>query len=62
MFKTSDRIYKAIDMVVKATSELGESGNTPRVQQAVNAAHVLSKLHSDCLADMKSENNSEFTE
>ena len=26
------------------------------------AAHVLSKLHSDCLADLKVDNNSEFTD
>lgn len=51
MFKTTDRINKAMDMVVKAIEELE---NEERKQQALAVVHELSNLYSDCIKDLKS--------
>lgn len=51
MFKTTDRISKAMDMVIKAAEELK---NEERKQQAIEVAHQISVLHSNCFDDLKS--------
>lgn len=52
MFKTTDKISKAIDSIRKATEELE---NDERKQQAISCVHQLSTLYSDCIKDMKNE-------
>jgi len=49
MFKTTDKINKAMDLVIKASDELE---NPTRKEQAIECIHVLSKLQQDCFADM----------
>lgn len=49
MFKTTERISKAIDQVIKATEEIEDEG---RKQQALKVIHEMSVLHSDCLSDL----------
>ncbi len=50
MFKTTDKISKAIDLLIKVTSELE---NEHRKNQTVEAIHSLSKLQQDCFADLR---------
>lgn len=52
IFKTTDRISKAIDQVINATKELESES---RKQQALKVIHEMSVLHSDCLSDLKTE-------
>lgn len=49
MFKTTDKINKAMDLVMKASEEIE---NEERKEQAIEAVHILSKLQQDCFADL----------
>lgn len=51
MFKTTDKISRAIDQITKATEEIKEN---ERKKQALKVLHVMSVLHSDCLSDLYS--------
>lgn len=52
MFKTTDKITKAIDFIRKATVELE---NEERKQQAISCVHQLTVLYSDCFKDMTAD-------
>lgn len=51
MFKTTDKISKAIELLRKATEELKED----RKDEALNVIHDLTILQSNCFADLKKE-------
>ncbi len=50
MFKTADKISKAIDIVIKSTEEMT---NEERKEEAIAAVHQLSNLYSNCISDIK---------
>lgn len=50
MFKTTEKINKAMDLIIKAAEEMK---NEERKEQALNVIHELSLLHSDCFNDLK---------
>ena len=52
MFKTTDKISKAIELLRKAAEEIN---NEERKNQTITAIHDLTILQSDCFADIKRE-------
>ncbi len=50
MFKTADKISKAIDLLIKVTAEVEEP---ERKEEALAVVHQISHLYSNCILDIK---------
>lgn len=53
MFKTTDKVSRAMDQIVKATSEIE---NDVIKEKALEALKLLSILHADLMSDLSERN------
>ena len=50
MFKTTDKISKAMDLIIKVAEEINDP---ERKEEALSVIHELSVLHSKCFNDLR---------